>query len=83
MGTTTRISQENEDAWRAILLQICKEVANKAAAAISESTTAAFSPEWTKVPWIPWMRENIQILWEEELHVANAVAESLCNDEEF
>lgn len=35
------------------------------------------------VQWLPWMRDNIGALWEEEAHVAAAVAESVRSGVQF
>ncbi|KAF8077965.1 hypothetical protein FPV67DRAFT_23223 [Lyophyllum atratum] len=79
-GTADIISEENEDAWRNTLLRVCRTLAEDATSAIASLDVVL---EQGQTPWFPWMKENIRMIWEEELCVATTVADSILNHEEF
>lgn len=52
-------------------------------AEIGMSRLADQTKSYGDVQWLPWMRDNIGALWEEEAHVAAAVAESVRSGVQF
>lgn len=80
MGTSNKISEDNEEAWRNTLLNICRKRASDAEFALSslKEKPCPSSPDW-----VPWTKQNIMMLWEEELLVSIQVANSILQHEEF
>ncbi|KAG6890711.1 hypothetical protein C0995_005084 [Termitomyces sp. Mi166 len=81
MGTSEKISKENEKAWRNSLLQICKKRTNDAKSALLSLEAKTYSSG--SAQWTPWAKQNIMTLWEEELLVSSYVTDSILNGEEF
>ncbi|KAF5381005.1 hypothetical protein D9615_003936 [Tricholomella constricta] len=81
-GAAEKVSEKNEESWRNTLLQLCSTLAEDAATKIVSSDISA-EPDQTKCQWLPWMKKNIHMLWEEEFYVAKEVANSIHNGEEF
>ncbi|GLB34973.1 putative SET domain-containing protein [Lyophyllum shimeji] len=80
LGRADRISQENEEAWKDTLLQICSKLAEDATTAIASLDAVSANRE---IAWFSWMKKNIRMLWEEELFVTRMVAQSILGGEEF
>lgn len=79
LGEKDIVSDENESAWRETLLEICQSIAKDATSMIAKCGN--FS-RW-EAEWLPAMKSSVKMLWEEELHVAQAVSESIRANEEF
>ena len=75
-GQEEALSKPQEDAWRATLATICAQIAHKARAALQ---IMGDKPRGTRseARWTGWMENNIEMLWREELEVAEAVARSV------
>lgn len=82
LGSAERVSKENEDAWRSTLLRLCDSLTDKARSVIASMNSMA-AEDVDRTTWGHWMKNNIKMLWEEELYVASAVSESIRNLEEF
>lgn len=80
LGNADKLSEKNEEAWKATLLQVCRKLAKESTAGIASLDVASAGGQIT---WFPWMKKNIRMLWEEELFVATMVAESILNCGEF
>ncbi|KAJ3528149.1 hypothetical protein NM688_g8032 [Phlebia brevispora] len=81
-GEREIISPENENEWRALLLRLCSEMAQRARAGMKQAEGSL--PVSGEPPaWLEWMLKNIRLLWLEELEVAEAVAQSIESNEEF
>ncbi|CCL99118.1 uncharacterized protein FIBRA_01132 [Fibroporia radiculosa] len=78
-GKLDIIADDNEQQWRASLLDICETIARRARVGMRDAATRL--PYMTG--WPAWMKNNIQTLWREELEVADAVAHSIRTGEEF
>lgn len=68
------ISEQNEALWKATLSSICNALIQEAEAGVAQVKRRA--SECT-VDWENWMYENIEMLWQEELHTATAVLRSI------
>ena len=79
-GVAEVVSPENEQMWRNMLTDICEQVIERARVGLDAIARVQRegAPEW-----IGWMRGNIRCLWQEELEVARAVAQSVKSGEEF
>ncbi|KAG5715238.1 Ribosomal N-lysine methyltransferase set11 [Termitomyces sp. T112] len=80
MGTSEKISEENEEAWRNSLLRICRKRASDAKSALSSLKRKMYPSNPT---WISLAKQNIMTLWEEELLVSTQVSDSILQHEEF
>ena len=81
MGQAEMISNENERAWRETLLEICEKIALQAKTAIASAADHVAS-EFAE-SWLGWVEKNIEMLWREELEVAEAVAQSVRTGVDF
>lgn len=79
LGERDRVSDDNEDAWREMLLNMCQGLAENARSVIEHSRKASRG----QMGWVGAMEGNIKMLWAEEHHVSEAVAQSLSGKEEF
>lgn len=80
-GNREMISDGNELAWKESLITICDTIITKAQARL-DSLRSDGTEEYGH-GWLPWMRENIRMLWREELLVAAAVKRRTLSGEEF
>jgi hypothetical protein len=81
LGRRSMVSDENEAAWRESLAQICGILKTRAETEVSRLTTR--TADIKDVSWLAWMQDNIQALWQEEVLVAAAVAESVRHGVQF
>ena len=77
MGRRDVVSNDNEVLWRKVLLDICHELIQRAQTGISTLDTSVGGEETHS--WVPWAKNNIQVLWKEEALVAASVVESIQN----
>lgn len=75
LGKQEIISEENENAWKETLLTICRRAADNATTGITDCN--AKYDNQTKGNWVDAMKENVEVLWNEELFIATAVSESI------
>ncbi|KAI0781004.1 SET domain-containing protein [Trametes elegans] len=80
-GLKSKISQENEDQWRARLTSICEVIQGRARQNLSALHTAHALGD--SPGWFPWMLETVRTLWREELEVAEGVLASVQAGIEF
>ncbi|KAF9005635.1 hypothetical protein BDQ17DRAFT_1240083 [Cyathus striatus] len=78
LGLREDISPENEYSWRAALLGICEALSSDARQAIAKLSSGDFRPA-ESVSSVDALKNNAHILWEEQLHVAIAVAKCIEN----
>lgn len=78
LGQRDVVSQENEIAWRATLLDICETLTVRATSGVAAVGRLSLGD-----PWSVWMKDAIKALWREEDEVARAVAASVRAGEEF
>jgi len=81
-GEMERISGENERSWRGSALKICEQVAVRARAWLQDVRKLNEGLDETP-DWFCWMQNNILLLWQEELEVANSVIHSIQTGEDF
>jgi len=77
-GKRYTVSEQNEAAWRTTLLHICEVIIQRAESRLNDE-----SPVSQCAQWVAWMHENVRSLWNEEKCVAEAVLQSLRNQEQF
>lgn len=80
-GNSETISLANEAKWRATLAIICDLIAKEAN--IGLERTLDFKPNQQGRSWSRWMRDNIALLWSEQITVARAVLQSLRDEIAF
>ena len=81
LGVADIISPENETRWRSTLAAICNLIVEEGAAGLqraSNSRAGERNPTWSE-----WMKDNIALLWSEQIVVAKAVLQSLEDGIEF
>ncbi|KAI0093650.1 SET domain-containing protein [Irpex rosettiformis] len=84
IGQEERVSEANEQAWRKSLLRICEEIIGRANGGMENLEGELTTLKTKRTPgWLDWMAGNIQLLWREELEVAEAVTISVRSGEEF
>ncbi|OJA21605.1 hypothetical protein AZE42_01659 [Rhizopogon vesiculosus] len=66
-GKRETISDENEIAWRQSLITVCDALITRAQASLHGLKNDNFEGCSGSDDWLPWMRENIRMLWKEEL----------------
>lgn len=76
-GQADQISEENEKAWRSMLLEICQHITRKAKTEVQSVQQRAHKSRSEDPSWTEWMLKNIEMLWREEYEVGEAVAESI------
>ncbi|KAF9564668.1 SET domain-containing protein [Agrocybe pediades] len=80
-GIQDNISAENEQAWRASLFTICKDILHQAkegAEKVRQIDSVEISP-----PWLGYMKRAIEMMWKEDSGVAQGIIDSLTRKEEF
>ncbi|PSR74907.1 hypothetical protein PHLCEN_2v9441 [Hermanssonia centrifuga] len=85
-GQAEVISVENEKSWRESLLDICDEIIDRARQNRDENIRKlqqGLSLTEIEPPWLRWAIGNLNLLWGEEMEVAEAVAMSVRFGEEF
>lgn len=81
MGTSDRISEQNERMWRETLQQICQQLID--GGVVGRAKVANFVVQAGDADWVEWMKSNIAGLWNEQEVVAKSVLESLRDGLEF
>lgn len=81
LGTSDRISEKNEDAWRTALRRICEQLAEDGR--VGRAKVIGFAVGLRHEEWVGWMRANIESLWNEQITVAEAVLNSIHEGVEF
>jgi len=81
LGKQEIISEENENAWKETLLSICQSVADNASTGLARCSDKL--DQWEGGGWIDAMKGDVKALWDEELFIATAVAESIHQGAEF
>ena len=66
LGIRDCVSEVNEAAWRAMLLEVCEQLCESARGALKDE-----------------MEERVEMLWVEQLCMAEAVADSIVAGVEF
>ncbi|KAF9792401.1 hypothetical protein BJ322DRAFT_1151116 [Thelephora terrestris] len=81
LGRSEAISPSNEARWRMALATICDTVVEEGTTGLARTSNFSFDPQGR--PWSRWMRDNIALLWSEQVVVARAVLRSLEDGVEF
>lgn len=81
LGKSDSISPSNEGKWRTALANICNLVIEEGTRGLQGTLCSRFDQQCC--PWSGWMRDNIALLWLEQIVVARAVLQSLENGVEF
>ncbi|KAF7793000.1 hypothetical protein EIP86_004105 [Pleurotus ostreatoroseus] len=76
-GRSEYVSKANEDGWRAVLIALCVTVGQRAREGLKRVEEPLLVASEKSPGWLPWMLQNIRLLWLEELEVAEAVVESV------
>ncbi|KZT26214.1 hypothetical protein NEOLEDRAFT_1132222 [Neolentinus lepideus HHB14362 ss-1] len=80
MGRQDSISPENEQAWRRTLVEMCREIVERARRNLQD---LADNGGKAQGEWRAFVHDCVKTLWREEFEVAEAVVESVQNGEEF
>ena len=81
LGIADIVSPDNEEKWRTTLATICNLVVEEGTTGFQRtlgSRSNGQNPSWSR-----WMRENVALLWSEQILVARAVLQSLEDGIEF
>ena len=81
LGIIDAISPENEAKWRMTLVTICNLVVEEGTMGLERALGSRFDEQ--SHSWSRWMRDNIALLWLEQIVVARAVLRSLEDGIEF
>jgi len=81
LGITDTISPDNEAKWRMTLATICNLVEEEGTTGLQCTLGSRFDEQ--SHSWSGWMRNNIALLWSEQIVVARAVLQSLEDGIEF
>lgn len=81
LGISDTISPDNEAKWRITLATICNLVLAEGTVGLQHTLGSRFDEQ--KHPWSGWARDNIVLLWSEQIVVARAVLQSLEDGTEF
>jgi len=81
LGKSDRISPGNEAKWRTILTIICNLVVGEGTAGLRCTLCSRLDQQGSS--WSGWMRDNIALLWLEQIVVGRAVLQSLEDGVEF
>ncbi|KAI0798047.1 SET domain-containing protein [Abortiporus biennis] len=81
-GVDEIVSEQNEQAWRRTVLDMCKELMQRAESGMNKVENVSYS-EITLPDWLEWMKGNIACLWQEEREVARLVSESINTGVDF
>ena len=82
-GREEIICDGNEMAWRQSLVTVCDALIIRAQASLHDLEKEGLVEHSGNEAWLPWMRENIGILWREELLVAEAVKQCTLRGDDF
>lgn len=80
-GEAETISDDNEQQWRTAATAICERVIQRAEVGVERVKSVGRGSE--RPEWFEWMKQNILLLWQEEVEVAKLVLRSLQSGEEF
>jgi len=75
LGITDTISPDNEAMWRTALAAICDLVVEEGTTGLQRTLGSALDER--NYLWSKWMRDNIAMLWSEQIVVAKAVFQGL------
>ena len=81
LGIADTISLDNEAKWRMTLATICNLVVEEGTTGLQRALDSRFDEQ--SQSWSGWMRDNIVLLWSEQIVVARAVLQSLEDGIEF
>lgn len=81
LGITDTISPDNEAKWRITLTTICNLVVEEGTTGLQRTLVSRFDEQ--NYSWSGWMRDNVVLLWSEQIVVARAVLQSLEDGIEF
>lgn len=81
LGKSHRISSGNEAGWRIILTTICNFVVDEGCTGLQRTLRSRLDQK--NYSWPGWMRDNIALLWSEQIMVARAVLRDLEDGIEF
>ena len=81
LGIADTISPDNEAKWRLTLATICNLVVEEGTTGLQHILGSGFDEQ--NHSWSGWMRDNITLLWWEQIVVARAVLQSLEDGIEF
>lgn len=81
LGKSDKISPSNEANWRMILSVICNLVVDEGTAGLQCTLHSLLNQQ--NHSWSGWMKDNIALLWSEQIVVARAVLQSLKDGIEF
>lgn len=81
LGITDIISPENETKWRMTLSIICNLVVEEGTIGLQRTIGSTFDGQTPS--WLGWMKNNVALLWSEQIVVARAVLQSLEDETEF
>lgn len=82
-GKREIISDGNELAWRQSLITVCDALITRAQANLHRPKSDNLMGRSGSDAWLLWMHENIQILWREELLVAETVKQCTLRGDDF
>lgn len=82
-GYSETINESNEQAWRKTLLTICESISAEARRSMHKIDLDSAKFIGTRPRWLPWALNNIRLLWQEALEVAEAVSDSIHSGQEF
>ena len=81
LGKSDRISPGNEVKWRAILATVCNLVVEEGTAGLQRTLCSRLDQQ--NRSWSGWMKDNIALLWSEQIVVARVVLQNLEDGVEF
>lgn len=81
LGITDTISSDNEAKWRMTLATICNLVVEEGTTGLQRTLASTIDEQ--NCLWSGWMKDNVVILWLEQIVVARAVLQGLEDGVEF
>lgn len=81
LGKTDTISPKNEARWRSTLAVICNSLMEEGTKGLQRTLDSRFDQK--KCSWLGWVRDNVALLWSEQIVVARAVLHSLKEGVQF
>lgn len=81
LGIADTISPDNETKWRMTLATICNLVVEEGTTGLQRTLGSRFDEQGHS--WSGWMKDNIVLLWSEQVVIAKAVLQSLEDGIEF
>ena len=82
-GESEWISPSNEVQWRRSLAQICERIIDRGRKNITAMSVTSHPDTSDMLEWRQWMEGNVELLWTEEVEVAEAVIASVLAGIEF